>query len=357
MRLSALLALCAATPLAAQAVVVPASHSTAEGGGALWAPGLAVPLRQQILVDAAHLPGLAGRSLTGLQLRRNDHQRSFAAGRVHWSVTLSTATRDSRSASTLFADNRGADAVQVFQGTVTVPASPAPTAATVPWTADNTVAITFTTPFIYRGGTLCIELAGAADPNAAVDSWPIDAAWDPVSGSIVDVGRGCGAYHGGQWAFVEADTLVAGGTARFSAFGTPHGPAFFVIGTGAFANVIPLGGLGAPEDCYGHVLGIVGYVSTTFTGPVFPSAPAQGGMAVVQLPLPAQSWMLGAQFSSQWLDLAQPPFVASNAHLWTVAARWSGLGMATVMAREDQGTASKGEVLPGLAPVIRFDYR
>lgn len=349
------LALFATTAVvAAQSTVIPATAANTAGGGALWAPGFAVPLRMQILVDEVHLASACGGTLRGLRLRRVAHDRAFDAGLAHWNVALSIAPHAAMAARTTFAANMGPAPVAVLQQTIAAPASPAPTLHGATWSPDDTVEVLFTQPFSYPGGTLCIDITGTPDPLQPSPSWPIDAVQAPLFGTVHDVGTGCGNHGAGTWAFTDASSMVAGATARFSAFGTPSALAFFVIATGTQQNALPLEILGGRPGCFGHLVGVIDHVPTAFSAPVFPADPSFGGMAAVQLQLPRLPWILGASFGDQWLDFGQPPFVSSNAHHWTVAASPPDLGMATVMARADHGTPANGEVLHTLAPVLHL---
>ena len=164
------LVLLAAPRLAAQVVVVPAIHAAADAPSTTWLAGFGTKLRQQLLVDAQHLAPLVNRSVAAIAFRR-DTGRAFAAlpgGTATITIRLSTSPRTAREPSDRLADNTGTDELIVFSGAVAIPTAPAviPSAA-VPWTTPHAVRIPLTTPFVYRGGTLTIDLDGARSAGSA----------------------------------------------------------------------------------------------------------------------------------------------------------------------------------------------
>lgn len=347
-----LLALAPATAGAAQGTVVPGAAALAGGNAALWMPALPVPLRVQILIDERHLGAVRGRAITGLRLRRKDHDRAFDAASVRWSVRVGIAPGAASDARPEFAANLGPTATQPFQLSVPVPASPAPGPGGTTWTAAETITVPFPAPFPYAGGTLCIDVAGAPPLLQPASAWPVDAVASPVEGQASDLGPGCGAF-GPRSAFVEERTLLAGATARFSAFGAPRTLTFFVLGVPAPSS-LPLAPLGAAQGCHAHVASLLGSIPAFYGPAVFANQPALGGMAAVHLHLPPVPWILGASFGCQWFDLGQVPFAASNAHRWTVATLLPDSGLAMVMARYDNAAPTAGEVLQNLAPIVQI---
>jgi len=332
-----------------QATVPPTADAT-EGTSVLWLPGTDHAMRQQTILDGSLLTGFVGRDLVALSFRRNGHAAALAGGTAHWTVHVAHAPWGPLQASTSFAANAPAPQL-VHQGTVLFPASPAPTGAG--WAVQDTVRIDFAQPFRYLGGPLVVDITGSLGAAGSF-SWPADAVRESVSGTVTNVGDGCGTLGGAlhRWAHALPGTLVAGGTAQFTAWGTPGGFGMVCIGSSALANLYPLAAVlpGAPAGCNVHLVDVLASAAVPFGGPVDSGLTALGGMAHFLLPVPNQPFALGAGFASQWVDLAQS-FATSNAELWTIAPAAPALGMTTV-----QGLASEtsGTVDPTVAHVLRF---
>ena len=154
----------------------------------------------------------------------------------------------------------GAPAVQVYSGPVVFPTSPAtpepsPTTA-IPWSIDNVVRIPFTQPFLYLGGTLCIDIIGQPIAGQNADWWMADAEFEDISGTVQDLGGGCGVYGGPEheWSYVSPRSLLPGGYAHFWAYGTPWGLALAAFGQKSLWP-IPLSALGlaAAPGCNVHL--------------------------------------------------------------------------------------------------------
>ncbi|MGC6488512.1 MAG: hypothetical protein ACON4Z_12775 [Planctomycetota bacterium] len=334
------------TAALAQAVVTaPAAHATSDAVRHLWLAGAGADMRQQVLIGASHLGALVGEQLTAIELRRDANGDAFSAGAAHWTVTLSSSSAGTYDASPTFAANVGADAVQVFDGQVTFPASPAAAGPAVAWTADNVVRVAFQTPFAYAGGRLCVDITGAAVPGQESFDWLPDAHCEDPTGSAVTLGGGCGPY--ATQAYVDDYGLSVGSAATFSAGGTPNVFAFAMTGP-ALAAPVPLSliGWGAPyTGCAIRVdpLSVTPVLLPDLLG-------ASMGIGAWRLPIPNDGALQGLGFATQWLDWATR--TTTDAIAWTVGARYA-LDMATV---EGDLQATAGHRVTNTAFVVRVEH-
>lgn len=339
------------TVLAQAPVTVPAAYASVDAPSRLWVAGVTVDLRQQTIIDASHLAPLAGRDLVAISFRRDVDGAAFSGGTAHLLVRIGHAAMEPLSASAEFASNLP-QPLTVFDGTITIPNSPA--GASADWTPERTIRVPFAVPFRYQGGPLTIDLTGTADSQSPVLWWPADAAWDHAAGTVASVGVGCGLHANaqGEWAGSAATRLVVGGTAQLSARGTEHGLALLFLSLSATAPGMPLENLlpGAMPGCSVYIAMPTSMVVTSFAQVPFPG---QGGTALHFLRIPNQSWALGAGFASQWMDLQQQ-FATSNATLCTIAPMPPSLGM--VVVRGSPGEAS-GIVIVNQAHVMRFEWQ
>ena len=236
--------------------IVPAPHASADAVRFLNIAGAATERRQQTLVGPSHLSSLVGRSITAIEFRRNVDTETFGGGACTVTVTLSIAPHPPLECSSSFAGNEGASPLQVYSGPITFPTSPAEPGPTVAWDPDNTVRIPFTNPFVYTGGTLCIDIVGTPIPGLEPAWWMADAVCEDIHGQTLDLGGGCGTYGGPthQWSHVAERSLVPGGYAQMSAYGTPYGLAVAAIGQGTpFGMPLNMLGLNAPSGCELHL--------------------------------------------------------------------------------------------------------
>jgi hypothetical protein len=338
-------------------VVVPAAYTNIDALSYEWIAGATDPQRQQTLIGPSHLQGLLGQTIEAIEFRRTAVVEAYAAGQMDLTVTLSTSPSTALAPSNQFAANVGFDALQVFQGTVNLPASPAtgPRQTPVAWTSNNIVRVAFTTPFVYTGGTLCIDITGA--PIAGQQTWWMaDAVEEVIAGTqVVEVSGGCGIYGGPQhrWSEAHARSLVPGGVGVFRAQGTPNGIGFAMFGVPA-VTPIPLGLLGLPSP--GCTLGLdpaggAVLMPAWFEPEVHPDL-AGLATAEVLLPVPASAMMFGLQMATQWLDLAQ--LATSNTLHWTIGGAVPALDMALV---EGHPLDDKGNVTNYLAHVLRLQVQ
>jgi hypothetical protein len=353
--LVALILASAAAAQTTQHLVVPAAYTTNEAISYEWIAGASDPQRQQTLVGASHLQAMVGRAIWGISLRRTAKDEIYQGGTADLTVTLSTGARAPLEISTAYADNAGANATLVFQGPVTLPTSPAITSATVPWTPDNVVEIPFQTPFLYTGGTLCIDVLGQPIQGQQANWWMADAEFEDIYGEITDLGGGCGAFGGPSraWSSTAVRTLVPGAYAQFWAEGPANSFAFAIFGATSPA-AIPLQsfGVGGP----GCDLWIdPGLVLAANVAPFVPETHPLligRGTAFVELKLPGAPWVFGLTLTTQWLELSQ--MATSNAIEWEVASQIPTLDMALVEGHPSQTT---GNVSVHLAHVLRFEHR
>ncbi|GAB4138930.1 MAG: hypothetical protein Fur0037_04880 [Planctomycetota bacterium] len=339
-----------------QQAVVPPANATLDGSDQFFVAGTVEARRHLTLIDGSLLSSIANHTLTALAFRRDASQNAYAGGIANLTVKLSHAARSWDRASAAFAANHGPDLTTVFSGPISIPASPPASGPNVPWTPANTLAIPFQTPFLYLGGTLAVEVSGAPDPAHQVPSWPADAVWEPTGGTAQSVGSGCGAFGGpnGEWSFVTATNFVPGGTAGFMAIGSPYDLGCWILAANAQAGAVDLSPFGAP-GCYGNVQGMLGSALLFFSPPILPQRPADGGIAIVELQLPATSTFLGASLASQWLRLGAGGLTSSNAHQWTIALSMPALPVTLVSAPVVSGEPVTGRVTPGCGHVMRFD--
>lgn len=334
-------------PAQSQFTVVPPAAATTDAVGQLWLPGAGGALRQQDIVGASLLQGMVGRTLTALEFRRNTQDTNFQCASFHLTVTLSISPNEPLSTSNVFADNVGPNPVQVFSGPQQVPASPATT--TLPgWTPDNILRVEFTTPFQYLGGTLCVDMVGIPSPGHTGVWWPADAEVDLATGTVTDLGGGCGTHGGShhRWAAAEARSLVPGSLGRFFAFG-PLG-SFAVLAFGSeFAAGWPLAMVlpAAPPGCTMFVDVPIALALLPFED----DSPGDG-RADFLLRIPNTPTITGASLTAQWVEWSQP--ASSNAITWTVGGV-PGINMAHV---DGGATDPIGELFVFLSHVMRFEH-
>jgi hypothetical protein len=359
MRIARALLAAVGTTLAAQNhIIVPAEAGAADASSVRWIAGFTTGLRQQILIDPHHLTAVAGKRIVALTFRRDaGYARALQGGTVDLTVELGHCPTPAAAPSPIMAQNLGAPpTAECFQGTIVLPSSPAVTGASVPWDAQNSVTIPLSTPFVYTGGTLCIDLLGRPNGPTASPIWPGDAALDSVRGTVQQLGRTCQptlATPAGGTSRVGPDELVPGSTATFIARGTPHATAILLVGHARRAP-LNLAFLGLPScDLQ---LDPVASVTTTFGAPPLAFATTVGGEATASIDLPGSTALFGASFAAQWID-AGPPLALTNAVRCGIATALPTLGMATVTAFWDGGgVPATGWVDLGVGHVLRIAF-
>jgi hypothetical protein len=340
--------------LAQQALVVPAAHATTDAPSYGWLGGASRPLRQQTLIGPSHLLGRSGQTITAIELRRNAANEIYAAGDMHWTVTLSTLPLDPLAAVSVFAANTGASPVQVFSGVISLPASPAAVGPAVGWAVDNVIRVPLQVPFQYSGGTLCMDVFGTPIQGQNANWWMADFALDDIRGSTSDLGGGCGIYGSVQseWSHVATRSLVVGAYAHLSAFGTPGGLAIAAIGNKNAVGVpLSLVGLPAGPTCLVRLANLFSLTPALFDVPANANDLPFGGKAELFLKLPNVPSALGATFTAQWVDWSQS--ASSNAIECTVSPQVPALDMAFL---EGPVGEAEGLLSVHIAPVVRFEF-
>lgn len=137
--------------------------------------------------------------------------------------------------------------------------------------------------------------------------------------------------------------------------GTPNGGALFLLGS-EMRPALDLGMIGFP-GCFLQVQLNSRIFVTAFTAPIVDWAPEFGGRAKVDLQIPADANLLGAEAYCQWVDMG-PPIMTSNTLRITFASDMPTLGMSIVSAAyETSAVPEIGHVSIDVGHVMRFDYR
>lgn len=283
-------------------VVVPQQFDTSEAGGvAFWALSPFVT-RRQLVLGPSHLGALVGKTIDSISMRRNmGDPGPLTGGLLDLEVWLSHSQRAPTAMSTYFTRNAGADAVKVFQGTVTIPASPAAPTTPAPWTSPYAFTIHFTESFTYLGGNLCIETLTRPVAGQTAPWWTIDAVVEPGGGTVAKYGGSCIPGMGRHPAGADARSAVVGSTAVFYLRGVRNrGEALCMFGTsrqryGSLqlpVDLSPYGALG----CQLSINPIAFNNSTPIESPIAGS-PGLARWGLLIPPLPA---LAGAKIYTQW---------------------------------------------------------
>lgn len=342
-----------ATPsLAQQYLVIPPAQATPDGDDQLWIGGTIAERRQMTLIDASLLPGQIGRPITAIAWRRNAAPEAFVGGTSQVTLHLSHATRTWSDASPTFATNAGPDRTQVFSGTVTLPDSPAVLGTQVAWTPDNMLRIQLTTPFVYQGGTLALEITGAPSQSGAAQWWPADAVWESGDGTASHYGQGCGQPRA-LTADMTGTNLVPGGSVGFHVAGTPMDIA--LVAFAVQAGNIDL----APHGFAGcHALLSAPLFSTSLLIDLAPHGqnPGAEGLATVVAQIPAGTTFLGSRFYTQWFSFGPNGLRNSDSIDWTVATQTPALPMTLITAPVlNNQQPEQGMVFPARGHVLRLE--
>lgn len=189
-------------------VIVPNSAAGAEGDGSFALTSTGTAGRTfQLTIAAGQLAGLVGQQIEAVQWRLNGPgtvawppvDANFAA----WDIYLGPSVAPSAMTNT-FATNFTAPATQVRSGPLTFPAGSFSFGST-----PNAFgpAVNFTTPYLYTGGDLALEIRFTQQTGATTQS-PLDAIL--VSGGP---GNGWGVDFAGRW--TGNYTGVTGNNANF----------------------------------------------------------------------------------------------------------------------------------------------
>ncbi len=338
---------------APQLTVVPSAYDQLDAVSHLWIAGACCDVRQQTLVGASHLTAMVGRQLTAIELRRTAANETYFGGVAQLVVTLSANAAQPLRCSKTFAANVGASPLQVFAGQVVLPSSPAEPGPRVGWTPSNTVRIAFQTPFVYTGGTLCIDVVGLAIPGQTANWWMADAMFEDLSGAATPRGNGCGPYGGptGHWAHTSTGDLVPGAHANFFAYGPPNSLGVAAFGP-ASAAPIPLTLFGFPSPGCDLHLGAVDAMLPALFVPESDPGMYPSGRADVHLWIPDSAAVFGMTMTTQWFEWSH--LVTSNAIEWTVAAALPTLDMAVI---EGHPSEAIGNVSVHQGHILRFEHQ
>ena len=362
--LALILALGICPGMPAQSIVVPAALATSDGASSGALAGVSFRGRQQVLIDASLLGGASSHNLDALWFRRDaGHRDSLAAGTAGWSIRIGETTVAPTRAQRGFQSNFETNVTTCFQGTVSLPASPAPGAD--PWAIDQTLRIPFTVPVPYSGGHLCIELEST---SALVMSsrWPVDCASESLDGAALPIGIHCSALAEipAQYALTtNANLLAIGATVRFAVMGRFGTPAALVIGQ-ELNGGIDLDGIGM-TGCRLYVQSSAVLNSILTDRPnVVPAWEAAG--CTFEFAIPFSSSLLSGTFAAQSVNLetgsqtSNPLGVTLSQGLrCTLASSPPTLGMAMVDCPPIDLPAplpTEGIVINNRAPVLKLFY-
>jgi hypothetical protein len=310
-----------------------------------------------VLLSASLVAAAQGRFVDALTFRRDGARPALQAGQIDVSVWLSASpSLDPGRPSPRFADNLGTGQL-AFAGRIQLPAAPALSDRnSAGWTGPDAVAVPFSAPFSYPGGTLCIQVDGS--PVGAGSSWwPVDFAADGPAGSVTKLGGSCSDPFGRLRMPANADpqSLRPGTTARLLTIVEPDHFAIAMIDFALLPTPIDLAPFGAP--------GCALYVAPLFALPAAvtaPYGPSQPGAANLDLQLPDETTSLGACFFAQWIALGPSRFATTNAVKCQVATQVGGLLAAVVESHAVEPASpfpATGRILPHRTPLLRLLVR
>lgn len=336
---------------AQQMLVVPSGFGAQAGNSRASIAGVSGSGHQQIVVEDVHLLPLVGKSITAIEFRRAKSTDSFVGGASQLTVSLSPSTHAPIAASAVFAGNRASAPAVVFSGTVLVPNSPASPGPSIPWSVENVIRVSFQFPHLYMGGHLCIDLDGVWQQGVSPAWWPVDAVRQVLDSSVVDMGPGTGPHcnPSGGWSMVDPADLCAGGEVRMSASGGNPALVMGMLGRPS-AFPIPLApfGIGAP--------GAMAYLEEIYLSQLFfmvapPIPHFTVGLSDWIVGLPNESWVVGLELASQWVDLST--WDVSNGIRFRVAGTVPTLGLANI---DGAVGAADGDRSVQAAPLLRFEF-
>ncbi len=149
--------------------IIPNSNATATGNNTYTAILRPEPISFQVIVSATELAYLPiGSQITGYSLRADGGAATYPATAIafnEYQVWASTSRRHPNAASLTFADNEGADVVQVRSGPLAVPAGMFAGGGSInPFSSP----IWFQRPFVYKGGDLCVTIRHSGSPGSSI---------------------------------------------------------------------------------------------------------------------------------------------------------------------------------------------
>ena len=354
MRLRCLLLLSVASPTCglAQAVVIPGAHADRDAPGLGDIAGFAQPFRQQIVLRADELAPLRGRELVSLWLRRDTQlAMPLRPGKADLVVLLSAGGPHPSNASAVFAANHGAAPVEVFRGTVDLPAAPMPSGpGSAGWKSPTAVEIKFTTPFRYTQGPLCVELQGRPTKGQQTPAWPVDHDTWVADGTSAMLGRTSDPR---LQAMAVWENLVPGTRVTMHASGPAQATAVCMIGS---QRQVPLDL--APAGAPNCAVLVEPWLLLSFR---FPRVKADAVTRLEhQVQLAPEPCLLGASFAIQWaaspVDGNQAKLATTHAQVLRLANCMPAFPGAVIRTGVAPGPTfpDEGQVVRNQMPVLRL---
>ncbi len=343
---------------AQSSLIIPTGAVSQDGNASGHLAGTVTRVRQQIILGPSHLNVLVGRQITAVALRRDGFVEPHAAGTAALTVTMSasnaTTVNDVRPR---FADNHLGTTITVFQGNVSLPASPRladRNAAT--WGAAHVISIPLATPFTYQGGVLVVQVDGAPVVGATTTRWRADFVADGIAGRVTDLGLACGhaTTRIARTASADSRSLRAGSTVRFVHLARALSVDVFMLGS----NQVPpisLAAYGAP-GCFLQMDPLV--MLPVMVGGAVGARTIAG--ANVHLDMPAEPAALGACFYVQWLNIeGLSTLSSSNGLKIELATSPASLdaGIVTSAATPNGPLPDTGTVELWRMPVLKLSYQ
>lgn len=358
LRVRVLIGAALVAPVAAVAaqgtITIPSDAIGRDGLGLGHLAGLSQPRRQQFLLGEGLLAGLRGRTITRITFRRDGQPADLTDGAANLIVRLDQQTVSNPwRASPVFAVNLGANTAIVFQGQVDAPASPRPLRRDgVGFGAGESVSIALANPFLYVGGTLCIDIEGAPVVGNTTGAWPIDIERDAVRGHVTTTGTSCVSTPERVTRHVSADpsALRPGATARFVGFGGAGQPAGLLVAAQRLRSPVDLGFLGSP----GCKLGLVPMLDLWTSTAANPRGPLSA--ANVYLTMPHEAHFVSATLHAQWVFVQDGGIRTTETMTADFAGSLASIDGAIVTSRPQAG-AQVGEVEVSAVPAVQFAWQ
>jgi hypothetical protein len=313
--------------------------------------------RQQFLIGQSFLARLKGRAVTAISFRRDGQPTALSPGQGDIRLLVSQGVlTDARHATPSFDTNLGLNPVTAFAGRISAPSSPRPTNRNaVGFGADEVVTITFSAPWVYVGGTLCLDIAGTPAVGSTTRAWPIDVDRDDRRGTIALTGRSCIQIAQRVTRHISADpaSLRPGSTMRIVAFAGAGDMSLLLIAAQRLPAALSLAMIGSPT-CELWVLPDV--MLWTAARPNTPSFPAT---ANAYLHTPPDSALLNAVLHTQWLVVQGAALRTSEAAALQFASLAAPIDGAIVVSTPYQGSSppAVGEVATSAVPVLQIHYQ